>query len=373
MDAETTTATTGPSIAGLTSPTPPTEPATAPPETPPPAAEPTKAEPKKPEKAEAKKEPAEPEKPSPKAKDWAEMTKLERRARDAEAKAKEREAAAEKRVRELEEERGKRKAEEDEILDAVRARDGVKLFRLLGPEGVEKVTTAFLKSRATNPKTGKPAPQEVDIEALVDKRFAEREAAAAKKAAEEREAKEKAAQAAMAERFASLTTQGIELVRAGGERFAQIRAELTGSPQAEKLFNDTLRAIHAAITSPEGWTINGKTHRGEVPLDVALDSLEDAMVERAEKLLSDKVRARLAKLAEKPAEDGGTRKSETGGPSTLTQRLATETPASKASKAIPENESPLARKQREEAELEARTIAETEAILAAALTKKKAS
>jgi len=375
MDAE-TIVTDSPSIAGLTDPSPPQE---APPPDPPPAQEaepaneaPTKAE-KKGAKAEAKKEPSEPEKPSPKAKDWAEMTRLERRARDAEAKAKEREAAAEKRVRELEEERGKRKAEEDEILEAVRARDGAKLFRLLGPEGVQKVTTAFLKSRATDPKTGKPAPQEVDIDALVEKKLAEREAAAEKKAAEEREAKEKAEQAATAERFASLTTQGIELVRAGGERFAQIRAELTGSPQAEKLFTDTLRAIHAAITSPEGWTIGGKTHRGAVPLDVALDSLEDAMVERAEKLLSDKVRARLTKPAEKPAEDGGTRKSETGGPSTLTQRLATETPASKASKAIPEDESPLARKQREEAELEARTIAETEAILAAALTRKKAS
>lgn len=355
-----------PSVAGLMAPaeTPPAPPTEA--ETPPPA------EPAKGKGKEAKETPKEPEKPSPKARDWAEMTRLEKRAREAMDRAKAREAEAEKRLKEIESGATKRSAEDEDVIAAFKQRDSAKLIKLLGVEGFQKLSTEFLKSRSAAAKTG-AKPAEVDVDAIVEKKLAEREAERERKAAEEREAKQKAEAAAADERFSSLTKQGVELVLAGGDRYAQIRAELTGSEASERVFNATLRSINEAIMGPEGWTVGSKTLKGQGRLDEALDLLEDYLVERAEKLLSNKVRARLTKPAEKPAEDGGTRKSETGGPSTLTQRLATETPPTRASKAIPENESPLARKQREERELEAKTIAETEAIIAAAMAQKKAS
>jgi hypothetical protein len=366
MSEEAVTTAPAPSVAGLMAP------AESPPETPPATETPPPAEPAKGKGKESKETPKEPEKPSPKARDWAEVTKLERKAREAMDRAKAREAEAEKRIKEIESGATKRSAEDEEVVAAFKSRDSAKLIKLLGVEGFQRLSVDFLKSRAAASKTG-AKPVEVDVDAIVEKKLAEREAEREKKAAEEREAKQKAEAAAADERFSSLTKQGVELVLAGGDRYAQIRAELTGSEASERVFNATLRSINDAIMSPEGWTVGGKTLKGQGGLDVALDMLEDYLVERAEKLLSDKVRARLTKPAEKPAEDGGTRKSETDGPSTLTQRLATETPPTRASKAIPENESPLARKQREERELEAKTIAETEAIIAATLAQKKAS
>lgn len=337
---ETTTAT--PPASGLTAPMPAAAPATQPATDPPAQGAAPAGEPKKP----------------PGSDEWAKRDQLEKSQRARAAKLKSERAELDARAKTV--------ADQEAVLAAVRDKDAGAIIKLIGADGFQKLTAHMLSTRM--PKAGaSPAQQQKaaeDVNEIVRKAIADHDAAKEKTAAEERDKQSQAAAAAADAKFATLTKQSVDLVKAGGERYAQIALELTGSPEAEKLFDSTLRAIDKAISSPDGWKIGDKVLKGQVGLDVALEALDTYLSERALALLSPKVRARLSGPAEKSAEEGGTRKSTSSGSTTLTQRLSTETPPSH--QGPPANESPLAKKQREERELEARTIAETEAILAKA-------
>lgn len=309
----------------------------------PPAAKPTEKAPDKPVEA---------PKPPPTAEAWAKLN-------TAEKKAQERAQAAAKRQADLDARETALKAREA-AQEAAKG-DPAKLLEMIGGlDGYQKLTAQLLKDRGKRAAAGQPqTPQ--DVNAIVAKAIEDHEAKKIK-AAEEAKAKTEAEQQKATEAmFTSLTKEASELVTNGGDRYEQIRAVVGKNPAH---LNALLRDAHAALTSAEGWTVGGKTLRGETSLDSALDMLEDSLVERSISIVSAKVKARLSQ-AEKPAEQGGARKSETGGPSTLSSRLSQESTLTPrpASAADQPSESPLARKQREEAERLAETIAATEKLI----------
>lgn len=290
-------------------------------------------------KAEAPREPTAEE---VKASQWAKHTETEKRQRARDEATKKRTAELDARAKEIEARETSLKASEaalDELTN-----NPEKWLERYGVEGYKKITRKLL------PQAGKTAAQQVDLKAEVAKAVAEHEAAREKKTAEERAKQDADAKASAEQRYASLSAQCSELVTNGGERWAQIQAEVALNPG---ILEAAIREIDALVRGESGWVRGEKVLRGNVGLDAALDMLEDAWVERATKLATTKVKTRLTP-GEKSAEASGAKKSEAGGPSTLTRRDSQEsTPGAPVR---------ITRDQRKRDE-EERVIAETTALL----------
>jgi len=301
---------------------------------------------------------AEAQKPAPSSAEWNKLNAKERQQRTTDETLK-------KQREELGTQQAALAAKQSEI-DAIKSGDPAKIIELLGGlEGYNKLTSHLLQQRAAAKKTGAPAPTVQNIDAVVAKAIADHEAKKEREATEAKTKAEAEAKKAADARFAQLSTECAELIATDAERFTQLQLETGKQPG---ILETMLREVEGLIMRPEGWTVGTKTLKGTATLDQALDLLEDALVERAATFASAKVRARLAATssqAEKPAEQGGTRKSESGGPTTLTTRLSQESTLTSrpAEAAAPTGESPLARKQREERESLERAIADTSTIL----------
>ena len=117
-----------------------------------------------------------------------------------------------------------------------------------------------------------------------------------------------------------------------------------------------MRYAQQRLTAAEPWKIGERTARGETSLDAVLEMLDAEAEETAEAALSPKIRARLA--GQESAATGGAKKSETGGPSTLTPRLSQESALPSRPASTSDHGSPLKRRQdQEKADIE-RAIAD---------------
>ena len=289
-------------------------------------------------------------KPEPTSDAWAKVTRIEKNAQRANEKAfAERKAAKEDRA-----------AAEKARTDATAAASAIKgdaakaLEAVGGLDGYNRITKHLLAARTAARAEHKPQPTETDVAKMVAAEIERRDAVKAKSEAEAKSRGETEAKATADKFFASVTRDAQKMLDADPAKYEQLAHMLkrAGAPGLDA----AMRYAQQRLTAAEPWKIGERTARGETSLDAVLEMLDAEAEETAEAALSPKIRARLA--GQESAATGGAKKSETGGPSTLTPRLSQESALPSRPASTSDHGSPLKRRQdQEKADIE-RAIAD---------------